>query len=154
MLVPVFRDDEAARAQYQVAIERKAARVDELEARVYELEAENQELRTLLASAGNVLPNVDDIYVDAKLESYVLALIKATDPRLTEGILAGAPPTASRPILAAARAHARGDGRRYATPTDVRRAALELLPARIVMQTPEVDPRGIVRAILDVVELP
>jgi MoxR-like ATPase len=150
----VFRDDEAARAQYQAAVERKAARVDELEARVYELEAENLQLRDRLAATDPAILAPDEIYVDAKLESYVLALIKATDPRLTEGILVGAPPTSSRPIIAAARAHARTAGRPYANPDDVRRAARELLPSRISMQDPEVDPRGIVRAILDVVEVP
>lgn len=151
----MFRDDEAARAQYQAALERKAARVDELEARVYELEAENHDLRARFsASTAAPLPVTDDIYIDAKLEGYVLALIKATDPRLTEGILVGAPPTASRPILAASRAHARDAGRRYATPDDVRRAAHELLPSRIMMQDPEADPRSIVRAIVDVVEVP
>jgi len=150
----VFRDDEAARAQYHAALERKAERVDELEARVYDLEAENQDLRARLsASTAAPLP-ADDIYVDAKLEAYALALIKATDPRLTEGILIGAPPTASRPILAASRAHARSAGRRYATPDDVRRAAYELLPPRIMMQDAEADPRSIVRAIIDVVEVP
>jgi MoxR-like ATPase len=151
----MFRDDEAARAQFQTALERRAERADELEARVFELEAENQALRAQLAtSSAAPPPPQDQIYVDAKLEAYVLALIKATDPRLTEGILVGAPPTVARPMIAAARAHARTAGRPYANPDDVRRAAHELLPSRIMMQDPAIDPRSIVRAIVDVVEVP
>ncbi len=151
----MFRDDESARAQVQAAIERKAARVDELEARIYELEAENLQLRARLASTAVPLPGgVDQIYVDANLEGYVVALIKATDPTLTDGILVGAPPTALRPILAAARGRGLAAGRRYATADDIYRAALEVLPAQILMQDPNADPRAVVRAILDVVEVP
>jgi MoxR-like ATPase len=160
--VHVYRDDEAARAAYVAALERKAARVVALEDRIRELEAENRALRAaeprepraarLRESAPD--PSGAEIYVDGKVESYVAALINATDPRRTDGILSGALGSDAASVLDAARLQARAAARRYVIPTDVRVAALEILPGRIMMIDPDVDPRGIVRAILDVVEVP
>jgi len=78
----------------------------------------------------------------------------ATDPRRTEGILSGAPGGDVGALIEGARALARTAERRYVTPDDVRRTARELLPTRILMRDPDADPRGIVSAILDVVEVP
>jgi len=160
--VRVYRDDEAARAAYVAALERKAARVAALEDRIRELEAENRELRAAehredrAARSGEPAPGVSDaaVLVDEKVESYVAKLINATDPRRTDGILSGALGSDAASVLDAARVQARAAGRRHVTPADVRVAALQILPGRIMMLDPDVDPRGIVRAILDVVKAP
>lgn len=144
------------------ALERKAARVAALEDRIRELEAENRELRAAQnreLRAGRLRESAPDtsaaeVQVDGKVESYVAALINATDPRRTDGILSGALGSDAASVLDAARIRARTAGRRYVTPADVRVTALEILPGRIMMIDPDVDPRGIVRAILDVVDVP
>jgi MoxR-like ATPase len=158
----VYRDDEAARAAYVAALERKAARVDALEDRIRKLEVENRELRAAehrelrAARPRESAPDSSDaeVQVDGSVESYVAALINATDPRRTDGILSGALGSDAASVLDAARIRARSAGRRYVTPADVRVATLEILPERIMMIDPDIDPRGIVRAILDVVEVP
>jgi MoxR-like ATPase len=155
----VYRDDEAARAAYVAALERKAARVTALEERIRELEAENRELRAAEHRAARLRESAPDssdaeVQVDGAVESYVATLINATDPRRTDGILSGALGSDAASVLDAARIQARTAGRRYVTPADVRVAALEILPGRIMMIDPDVDPRGIVGAILDVVEVP
>ena len=144
------------------ALERKAARVDALEDRIRELEAENRELRAAqhrelrAARLRESAPDSSnaDVQVDWKVEDYVAALINATDPRRTDGILSGALGSDAKSVLDAARIQARKAGRQYVTPADVRVAVLEILPERIMMIDPDVDPRGIVRAILDVVKAP
>ena len=147
------------------ALERKAARVAALEDRIRELEAENRELRAAehrehraarLRGPAPEQPDSGDveIQVDWKVKDYVAALINATDPQLTDGILSGALGSDAASVIDAARIRARTAGRRHVTPADVRGAALEVLPTRIMMMDPDVDPRGIVRAILDVVEVP
>jgi hypothetical protein len=160
----VFRDDQAARAAYLDALERKAARVDELEARVRELEhhvreleAQNRDLHATAAPPGTPRPTSGDakgIYIDTRILAYVDALIGATAPHRTEGILSGARPGDASLVVDRARALAHAAGRPFVVPDDVRRSALEILPARIMMSDPEADPRGIVRAILDVVDVP
>jgi MoxR-like ATPase len=158
----VYRDEEAARTAYVAALERKAARVAALEERIRELEAENRELRAAkhreLRAARLREPAPDssgaEVHVDWKVNDYVAALINATDPRRTDGILSGALGSDAASVLDAARIRARTAGRRYVTPADVRGAVLEILPGRIMMIDPDVDPRGIVRAILDVVDVP
>jgi len=88
----VFRDDEEARATYLVSLERTAARVEVLELRLRELEAENrrmavdnQELRKKLG----IEPPPTETYVDVKGSRYAVALVRATDPSRTEGIVTG-----------------------------------------------------------------
>lgn len=144
------------------ALERKAARVAALEDRIRELEAENRELRAAKhrepRAARPRAPAPDssgaEVHVDWKIKDYIAALINATDPRRTDGILSGALGSDAASVLDAARIRARTAGRRHVTPTDIRVAALEILPGRIMMIDPDIDPRGIVRAILDVVEVP
>lgn len=136
------------------ALERKAARVAELEERIRELEAENRQLRAARPPEPAPDPSAAEVQVDRKIEGYVAALIKATDPRRTDGILSGARERDAASVLDAARTQASTAGRRHVTPADVRVAALEILPRRIMMIDPDVDPRGIVRAILDVVKAP
>jgi len=155
----MFRDDEAARAAYVAALERKAARVATLEDRIRELEAENRELRgaenrAARPQAPAPVSSNAEIYVDLKVQDYVAALINATDPRRTDGILSGARGSDAASVLDAARIRARTAGRQYVTPADVQVIALEVLPERIMMIDPDVDPRVIVRAILDVVKVP
>ena len=152
--VRVYRNDDDARAAYVAALERKAARVAELEDRIRELEAENRELRAARPPEPAPDSSAAEVQVDRKIEGYVAALIRATDPRRTEGILSGARERDAASVLDAARIQARTAGRRHVIPGDVRVAALEILPGRIMMIDPDVDPRGIVRAILDVVKVP
>lgn len=157
MLLLVFRDDEAARAQYLAALERKAAYVETLEQRIRELEAENRELRaSVKSSRPPPAPAVgsDDIYVDDKVHGYAAALVAATDPSRTEGILSGARMSDAHLLIAAACTRARTENRRYVIPEDVRRCALEVLPAKLLMKDPDADPHSIVRAILSVVDVP
>jgi MoxR-like ATPase len=94
------------------------------------------------------------VYVDGKVRDYATALITATDPRRTEGILSGARFADGATVIEAAQVRAHTAGRRFVTPDDVKRSALEILPPRILMADPEGDARWIVRAILDVVEVP
>ncbi len=136
------------------ALERKAARVTELEDRIRELEAENRQLRAARLPEPAPDSSAAQVQVDWKVKNYVAALINATDPRRTEGILSGALESDAVSVLDAARTQASTAGRRHVTPADVRVAALEILPRRIMMIDPDVDPRGIVRAILDVVKAP
>jgi hypothetical protein len=42
----------------------------------------------------------------------------------------------------------------YVVPSDVHRAARELLPPRLVLRDPDADPADLIRAILNIVEVP
>jgi len=90
--VRVYRNDEAARAACVASLVRKAAHVAALEDRIRGLEAENRELeaenRELRAARlREPAPDVSgaEVRVDWKVKDYAAALIKATDPRCTDG---------------------------------------------------------------------
>lgn len=150
----VFRDDEAARAGYVEALERKAARTERLEVRIRELEDELRELRAGAPPPPPLDVTVADIYVDARLEAYVAALVRATDPARTEGIVSGATRADHAALVHLARTFARDGGRRHAMPQDIQRAARQHLPSRIILQDPRRDARSLVAAILSIVDVP
>ena len=108
---------------------------------------------------------VGQVYVDARVEEYVVDLVLATrDPRRynladLDGLVAtGASPRASIALALAARAHAFLHGRAYATPDDVRAVALDVLRHRVAVtyeaEAEEVASEHVVRRVLETVEVP
>ena len=136
----MYRDDEAARAEWIAALERDAKRAEQLADRVRELEAENDVLRDQIARLAPSPPpetSHPDIYVDAKLEAYIQRIIDATrDPKLADRILSGALPIDARRIADRACELAHRGARRYVIPADVKQAAREILPGRIIARRP------------------
>jgi len=108
---------------------------------------------------------LDDLYVDERVEQYIVDLVLASRHPADHGLDAltplveyGASPRASINLNLAARAHAFLRHRAYVTPEDVRAMARDVLRHRIVVtyeaeaeQVPSVD---IVDRILDSVEVP
>src|SRR5687768_11656209 len=115
----MYRDDANARDEYIANLERKAARVDELEARVRELEAALQGWRTVPSRRADEALDA----TDHELEAYAAALVRATAPERASGILSGATPADVPVLLAAARDHARANRRPRAVVVDVLWAA-------------------------------
>ncbi|MDX1418935.1 MAG: AAA family ATPase [Rubricoccaceae bacterium] len=108
---------------------------------------------------------LNDLYVDERVEGYVVDLVFATrEPhryglQSLDGLVAyGASPRASIHLNLAARAHAFLDGRAYVTPEDVRALAPEVLRHRVTVtyeaEAEEVAPEQIVGRILEKVEVP
>ena len=108
---------------------------------------------------------VGDVYVDARIEEYVVDLVHATrDPEAagvqdTAGLVEyGASPRASIALGLAARAHAFLQGRPYVVPDDVRAIALDVLRHRVAVtyeaEAEEVTSEDIVRRVLETVEVP
>lgn len=108
---------------------------------------------------------VGEVYVDPRVEEYVVDLVLATrEPErygLTDlsGLIAyGASPRASIALNLAARAHAFLRGRAYATPDDVRAVALDVLRHRVAVtyeaEAEDVTAEQIVGRVLDAVEVP
>jgi MoxR-like ATPase len=106
-----------------------------------------------------------DLYVDPRVESYIVDLVMATrDPeryglgRLQGLIEFGASPRASIFLNRAARAHALIDRRAYVTPDDVRAIAPDVLRHRVSVtyeaEAEEVASDQIVREVLAAVEVP
>jgi MoxR-like ATPase len=105
------------------------------------------------------------IYVDPKVQEYVLDLVFATrnpeehgldDLRLL--IAYGASPRATIYLIAAAKAHAFLQSRGYVTPEDVKQVATDVLQHRVIVtyeaEAEEITAADIVRQILDQVEVP
>ena len=108
---------------------------------------------------------VGQIYVDPRVEEYIVDLVLATrEPARygladVEGLVAyGASPRASIALGLACRAHAFLRGRAYATPDDVRAVALDVLRHRVAVtyeaEAEEVTAEQIVGRVLDAVEVP
>ena len=108
---------------------------------------------------------VGEVYVDARVEEYVVDLVLATrDPRRyklpdLDGLVAtGASPRASIALALAARAHAFLQGRAYATPDDVRALALDVLRHRVAVtyeaEAEEIASEHVVRRVLETVDVP
>lgn len=131
----MYRDDEAARAERLAALEREAKRAEQLEERVRELEAENRELRALVAAPPAPPLAGADVYLDPRLETYIQAIVAATrSPRYADSILSGALPIDATRMIDRARELAREVDRPYAIPADVKQAAREILPHRILVR--------------------
>ena len=107
---------------------------------------------------------MDEVYVDEKIQDYVLDLVQATrDPEryglaMKHFIAYGASPRATIFLVTAARAHALLDGRAYVTPDDVKAIALDVLRHRIHVtyeaEAEEMPGEEIARRILEKVRVP
>jgi MoxR-like ATPase len=82
---------------------------------------------------------VDDVYVDSKIQNYVVDLVMATRTpeayglKLGELIQFGGSPRATINLTLAAKANAFLDGRGYVTPHDVKEIALDVLRHRVMI---------------------
>ncbi len=108
---------------------------------------------------------INDLYVDERIEQYIVDLVLATRQPGAHGLedLAplveyGASPRASINLNLAARAHAFLRHRAYVTPEDVRAVALDVLRHRIVVtyeaEAEQVASADIVSRVLESVEVP
>ncbi|HHL72240.1 MAG TPA: MoxR family ATPase [Bacteroidetes bacterium] len=108
---------------------------------------------------------VAEIYLDAKIENYIVDIVFATrEPQkqglddLAELIAFGASPRASIFLVQAAKAHALLRGRGYVTPDDVRAVCLDVLRHRVLVtyeaEAEEITPEDIIRKVLASVEVP
>jgi MoxR-like ATPase len=107
---------------------------------------------------------VDDIYMDPKIEEYIVDLVDASrDPssyELTFGpyVQYGASPRATIYLALAARAHALISGRGYVTPLDVKSIAMDVLRHRIILsyegEAEEITTEQVIQQILDAVSVP
>ncbi len=108
---------------------------------------------------------INEIYVDEKVEKYIIDLIFATRypekynlTDLKELIDFGASPRASINLNLASRAHAFMEHRAYVTPDDVRTIAMDILRHRIIptfeAEAEEITPEDIVEKILMTVQVP
>ncbi|MEW6096083.1 MAG: MoxR family ATPase [bacterium] len=106
-----------------------------------------------------------DIYMDEKIEQYILDIVFATrNPEkydledLKPLIEWGASPRASIYLTLTSKAHAFLRRRGYVTPEDVRAIAMDVLRHRIIVtyeaEAEEITPEDIVRKILNKIEVP
>ncbi|MEX0638834.1 MAG: MoxR family ATPase [Balneolaceae bacterium] len=108
---------------------------------------------------------VDDIYMDEKVERYIVDLVFATRKpenyqlgELGDLIRFGASPRATINLNLAARANAFMEHRAYVTPEDVRVIAMDVLRHRIIptfeAEAEEITPEDIVEKVLSSVHVP
>jgi len=108
---------------------------------------------------------VEEIYIDPKIEQYIVDIVFATrDPEkygltdLKELISFGASPRASINLVKAAKAHAFMRSRGYVTPEDVRAIGMDVLRHRVLVtyeaEAEEVSPEDVVRKVLNKIEVP
>lgn len=108
---------------------------------------------------------VADIYMDSKVEDYIVNIVFATrEPQncgladIKELISYGASPRATLFLTRAARAHAFIRGRGYVTPEDVKSVGMDVLRHRVITtyeaEAENITPEDIVQKIFDSVEVP
>ncbi len=108
---------------------------------------------------------VFDVYIDPKVENYIVDIVFATrQPSeyglddLKELISYGASPRASIYLSKAAKAHAFLQRRGYVTPEDVRSIGLDVLRHRVIptyeAEAEEISAEDIVRKVLNKIEVP
>ena len=108
---------------------------------------------------------INDIYVDEKVEDYVLKLIFATrnpikyDLKDMDGIIDfGASPRATINIVRAAKARAFTEGRGYITPEDVRYIGADVLRHRIILtyeaEAEELHTEEVINRLFEKIEVP
>ena len=108
---------------------------------------------------------IHDIYVDEKVEDYVLNLIFATRDPVghslgdLEGIIDfGASPRATINLIRAAKARAFTEHRGYITPEDIRYIGADVLRHRIILtyeaEAEELTPDDVIQRLFEVVEVP
>ncbi len=105
------------------------------------------------------------IYVDDKIQEYVLDLVFATRepeqhglPDLRTLIAYGASPRATLYLVQAAKAHAFLQGRGYVIPEDIKQIAVDVLQHRVIVtyeaEAEDITATNVVQQILDHVEVP
>ena len=108
---------------------------------------------------------IDNIYVDEKVEDYVLNLIFATrEPNNyglndLDGIIDfGASPRATINLVRAAKARAFTEHRGYITPEDIRYIGTDVLRHRVILtyeaEAEELTPEDVIKRLFEVVEVP
>ena len=108
---------------------------------------------------------INEIYMDEKVEQYIIDLIFATrNPAkyglsdLTDLISYGASPRASINLNLAARAHAFMEQRAYVTPEDVREIAMDVLRHRVIptyeAEAEDITSEDLVQKIMNTVPVP
>ena len=108
---------------------------------------------------------IGEIYVDEKVEDYVLNLIFATrDPSnngledLSGIIDFGASPRATINLIRAAKARAFTESRGYITPEDIRYIGADILRHRIILtyeaEAEELTPEDVIQRLFEVIEVP
>ena len=108
---------------------------------------------------------INEIYVDEKVEDYVLALIFATrnpikyDLKDMDGIIDfGASPRATINIVRAAKSRAFTEGRGYITPEDVRYIGADVLRHRIILtyeaEAEELNTEEVINRLFEKIEVP
>ena len=108
---------------------------------------------------------IQDIYVDEKVEDYVLNLIFATrDPQNyglndLEGIIDyGASPRATINLVRAAKARAFTEHRGYITPEDIRYIGADVLRHRVILtyeaEAEELSADDVIQRLFEIVEVP
>jgi MoxR-like ATPase len=106
----------------------------------------------------------DEIYVDEKIQHYIVDLVHATRQPGEYGldidrlILYGASPRATIYLTMAAKARALLEGRGYVTPQDVKSIGMDVLRHRVIIsyeaEAEETTSEHIVKQIFDTVEVP
>ncbi len=115
-----------------------------------------------IMAARRLLP---DIYIDERLEDYILGLVLATRdpaahglPDLVDWIEFGASPRATIYLARAARAHAFLEGRAFVVPDDVKAIARDVLRHRLVLtfqaQAEQLDSERVLDRLLETVPVP
>jgi MoxR-like ATPase len=108
---------------------------------------------------------IDEIYVDEKIEDYVLDLVFATrDPAgyhladLKDMIEYGASPRATINLILAAKARAFIEHRGFVTPEDVRYVGMDVLRHRIILtyeaEAEELSSEDVIKRLYEVIEVP
>ncbi len=113
----------------------------------------------------NAQKTINDIYVDEKVEEYILNLIFATrDPKsfglndIIGLINYGASPRASINIVLASKARAFMEHRGYITPEDVRFVGMDVLRHRVILtyeaEAEELSSEDIIQRLFETIEVP
>ena len=108
---------------------------------------------------------VEEIYIDTKVENYIVDLVFATrDPKryglddLGDLIAYGASPRASINLFKTAKARAFLKGRGFVTPEDVRALAADVLRHRVLLtyeaEAEEITSEDVIEKVLNRVEVP
>jgi len=124
------------------------------------------ELQPVLSAADVVRMRelVDNIYVDEKVEDYIISLVLATRDvgkhasELQGMVRFGASPRATINLTLAAKAHALLHGRAHVTPHDVKSIALDVLRHRVIVtfeaEADAITSESIVKTLLDKLPVP
>jgi MoxR-like ATPase len=114
----------SADEEVEILRRRRARRSDELELHRV---TSGEEILAMRAA-------VEDVFISAELEQYIVALVRAT--RQDSRVAVGSSPRGSLALLKLARAQAAMEGRDYVLPDDIKRFAAPALAHRLIM-TPD-----------------